>query len=543
MKIKNTTIQNKTKQSRLNNEHIIPTHCIKNIETNEFLKSLLKYSETKENILFSIGCELVRGNKNPNLKKFLGEYTFSKITINDIPKNEFDLLGSAYQFLNSKIENLEKGLFYTGYKIAYDFVCDLDFNSGQLLLDPSCGSGSFLFNSNAKPNQIFGVDNDPIAVMIAKFNYFIKFPDADYPNIFCDDFFNWISKNNKNKFNYIIGNPPYGANLDLSNIKSSDIKSGESFSYFIESGIKLLKENGILRFLLPESILNVKRHSDIRNFILNKTNLKQIKKYKTRFSGVMSDLYMLEIDINKNNENLLFTVDKTIIIPKSIFKGLKNSVFTYFTEQDISIISKVKHKQGYTMIDSIFGLGVVTGDNQKLLFNSPIDESEQIYTGKEVTKYKLLNPNKHIVFNRDVLQQVAPNEIYRAPQKLVYKTINKHIKIAMDNTGSLTTNSANIFIPNIDGLDIHTVMGLLNSELYSYLNLKLFGGVNKVSKENLQSLPLPKVSNEENEHIKNLVLLIIENGDDNELQKYINKNIFGLTEEEIKYINNYNLNN
>jgi hypothetical protein len=218
-------------------------------------------------------------------------------------------------------------------------------------------------------------------------------------------------------------------------------------------------------------------------------------------------------------------------------------VFTYFTEQDISIISKVKHKQGYTMIDSIFGLGVVTGDNQKLLFNSPIDESEQIYTGKEVTKYKLLNPNKHIVFNRDVLQQVAPNEIYRAPQKLVYKTINKHIKIAMDNTGSLTTNSANIFIPNIDGLDIHTVMGLLNSELYSYLNLKLFGGVNKVSKENLQSLPLPKVSNEENEHIKNLVLLIIENGDDNELQKYINKNIFGLTEEEIKYINNYNLNN
>jgi hypothetical protein len=86
-------------------------------------------------------------------------------------------------------------------------------------------------------------------------------------------------------------------------------------------------------------------------------------------------------------------------------------------------------------------------------------------------------------------------------------------------------------------------MGLLNSELYSYLNLKLFGGVNKVSKENLQSLPLPKVSNEENEHIKNLVLLIIENGDDNELQKYINKNIFGLTEEEIKYINNYNLNN
>ena len=116
---------------------------------------------------------------------------------------------------------------------ANDFVYDLNFNSGQLILDPSCGSGSFLFNSNAKPNQIFGVDNDPIAVMIAKFNYFIKFPDADYPNIFCDDFFRWVSKNYKYKFDYIIGNPPYGASLDLSNIESTHIKSGESFSYFM----------------------------------------------------------------------------------------------------------------------------------------------------------------------------------------------------------------------------------------------------------------------------------------------------------------------
>lgn len=539
MKIKNTTIQNKTKQNRLNNEHIIPTHCIKHFSTNEFLKSLLKYNETKENILFSIGCELVNGNKNPNLKKFLSEYSFNKIKIDGIPKNEFDLLGSAYQFLNSKIENLEKGLFYTGYQVAYDFVHDLNFDLGQLILDPSCGSGSFLFNSNAGPTQIFGVDNDPIAVMIAKFNYFIKFPDADYPNIFCDDFFTWASKNYKFKFNYIIGNPPYGASLDLSNIKSSHIKSGESFSYFIEFGFKLLNKNGILRFLLPESILNVKKHSDIRNFILGKTNLKHIKKYKTKFSGVMSDLYMLEIDDNNNSENLLFTVDKTIVTPKSIFRGLKNNIFTYLTEEDISIIRKVKNKQGYTMKNSIFGLGVVTGNNEKLLFNNPINDSEQIYTGKEVTKYKLLNPNKYIIFNRDILQQVAPDEIYRAPQKLIYKTISKRIKIAIDYEGSLTTNSANIFIPNIDGIDIHTVMGLLNSELYSYLNLKLFGGVNKVSKENLQALPLPKISSKENEYIKNLVLLIMENGDDSELQKYINENIFGLTEDEIKYINNY----
>jgi hypothetical protein len=537
MIVKNATIQNKTKQNRLDNEHIIPTHCLSNNEIAIFLKSLINYKTSKESILFSIGCELVKENKNPNLKKFLSEYCFQKIKISNIPNNEFDLLGSIYQYLNSKKENLEKGSFYTNYKIAKDFVNDLDFSENQTILDPACGSGSFLFSSNAGSGQIFGVDNDPLAIMIAKFNYFIKFPEAEYPNLFCDDFFIWYSKNIDLKIDYNIGNPPYGASLDLSNINSSHVTSGESFSYFIEFGFKMLKKNGILRYLLPESILNIKKHQDIRNFILDNTNLKQIKKYETKFSGVMSDLYMLEIDNNKNSNHLFFTDTKTIQIPKSIFKTLKNNIFAYLNEQDVSIIQKVKDIQGHNLSNSIFALGVVTGDNKEKLLNNPTEQSEPIYTGKEVTKYSLLPVRKHIVFDRRSLQQVASDEIYRAKQKLVYKTINKNIKVAIDTSATLTSNSANILIPNIVELDIYTIMGFLNSQLYSYLNIKLFGGVNKVSKENLQSLPFPKISNKDNVYIKELVIQVIKTGDDTVLQTYINKNIFGLNDDEIEYIN------
>ena len=256
MIVKNTTLQSKTKQDRLNNEHIIPTHCITNVDVFDFLKSLSEYKVSKEVILYSIGCELLGDSPNPHIKQFLSEYQYDCIEIENIPKNEFDLLGSTYQYLNSKKENLERGSFYTGYGTAIDFVDDLNFDSDQTILDPSCGSGTFLFSSNAKSNQIFGVDNDPIAVMIAKFNYFIKFPLGEYPNIFCNDFFVWHS-NNEIKFDYIIGNPPYGATLNLSNVHSQYIKSGEIFSYFIEYGYSILKDDGVLRYLLPESILNV----------------------------------------------------------------------------------------------------------------------------------------------------------------------------------------------------------------------------------------------------------------------------------------------
>jgi len=539
MIIQNTTIQNKTKENRLSNQHIIPSHCISNTSVNDFLKSTINSKESKESILFSIGCELVRGNTNPYLKQFLSEYSFPIVKIKNIPYDEFDLLGSTYQYLNSKKENLERGSFYTDYKIAKDFVNDLDFSKNQLMLDPSCGSGSFLFNSNASSHQIFGVDNDPIAIMIAKFNYFIKFPNGNYPNIFCDDFFNWYSKNKHLVFDYLIGNPPYGANLNLKNINSSHVISGESFSYFIEFGFTLLEDKGIMRYLLPESILNVKKHYDIRKFILNNTNLNKIKKYKTKFAGVMSDLYMLEITNDKNNSDLTFIDNKSTKIPKTIFKGLKNSVITNFNQKDVTIIQKVTDIQGHDLSNSIFGLGVVTGNNKERLLDNPTNNSELIYSGKEVTKYKLLPPKKHIVFDRNNLQQVAPDNIYRAPQKLIYKTINKYIKIAIDDTQSLTTNSANIIIPNIIGLDIYTIMGILNSQLYSYLNIKLFGGVNKIAKENLQKLPIPKISNKQNLYIKELVMKVMETSDDSYLQNYIHKNIFELSNSEIEYIFEY----
>lgn len=535
MTFKNTTVQNKSKQDRLNNSHTIPSHYFEGAEVGKFLNYLLELPNKKEEILFSLGKYLLGKNANPCVKEFLSEYKFAEIDFNEVPSNEFDLLGSAYQYLNSKMENLEKGSFYTGRSIALDFVSDLNFENGQTILDPACGSGSFLFNSAANPEQIFGVDADPIAVMIAKFNYFIKFPNANYPNLYCQDFFAWFAENEDQRFDYIIGNPPYGANLDLTIIPSQYISSGESFSYFIEFCYWLLKEKGTFRFLLPEAILNVKRHADVRNFILKYTNLKRIKRYSSKFAGVMSDVYMLELDKAKSIKMIFEDKDKTSI-PKSLFKGLKNQIFVNLNKVDISIIEKVEQIQKYDLSESIFGLGVVTGDNKTKLSQVKQSGMEHIYTGKEVEKYYLLPPKNFIRFDRDNLQQVAPEAIYRAPEKLIYKTISKYLKISIDTSRSLTSNSANIFIPKVPDMDIYEVLGLLNSSLYSYLHLKLFGGVNKIARENLMALPLPNLSSANHHKLRELVQKTIQTGDHRVLEDFINMEIFHLTEEEVQYI-------
>jgi hypothetical protein len=535
MTFTNTTVQNKSKQQRLVSSHTIPSHYIEGEGITKFLIQLLQIPAKKEEILYSIGKQLLGKSSNPAVATFLQEYDYSLIKIENLPRDEFDLLGSAYQYLNSKMENLEKGSFYTGGDVANDFGADLEFSSGERLFDPACGSGSFLFRSNAPASQIYGVDADPIAVMIAKFNYFLKFPNADSPNIFCEDFFVWFAKNEDERFDYIIGNPPYGASLDLAKIPTQHINSGESFSYFIEFGYWLLKKDGVFRYLLPESILNVKRHTDVRNFILKYTNLKRIKKYSKKFSGVMSDVYMIELNHTKT-KGVIFEDSGSTSIPKSVFESLKNQIFVNLNDNDIGIIEKVELIQGCDLSQSVFGLGVVTGDNKTKLSLVQENGMEPIYTGKEVQKYSLLSAKNFIEFDRGNLQQVAPDEIYRAPIKLIYQTISKYLKVAIDTSGSLTTNSANIVIPKISSMDPYTVLGLLNSNLFSYLHLKLFGGVNKIAKENLMALPLPLLSKEMDRKIKELVLIAMKSGDDSDLQSYINMTVFRLSPDQIDHL-------
>jgi len=531
----NTTIQNRTKQAKLASTHVLPKHHVDSPDVSAFLVSIAEIEAPKEQILFSIGVALLGASTNPAVHSFLSDVSFEVLEIEGIPHGAFDLLGSCYQYLNSKAENLAKGSFYTGREIATDFVSDLTFRNGETILDPACGSGAFLFRSSAPPEQIVGVDCDPIAIMIAKFNYFIKYPDADKPKLFCDDFFAWYGANGDASFDYVIGNPPFGANLDLSLIPSQFVRSGESFSYFIEFSFELLRPGGIMRFLVPEALLNVKRHTDIRDFLLNYANVSRIKRYPGKFAGVMSDMYMIEIS-RGDDETVTFEADHLSVMPKALYRQLKDRVFVQWSDRDLDIVEHVRERGLHDLKSSTFGLGVVTGDNTTKLLSEPAPGAEPIYTGKEVERFNLLTPRKFLVFDRKALQQVAPDEIYRSTEKLVYKTISKSLKFARDSSGALTTNSANILIPSIPGYDARTVMALLNSPLYSFLYIKLFGGVNKIGKEHLMALPFPALDPGTQGTISALVEEIERGEPTDELDFFIFEQVFGLSRTTLGYI-------
>ena len=529
---------------QLSTKTIVPIEYFSNKENVADIQRFVSYCKEQnykvEEVVYSVGVKLLKeagilenehvaavlkATKIPEFSEHSERSEFSNsLSLPPLPSDETDLLGLLYQCFLQEGEKNRKGSYYTPFEVARNMVKNLDFSNNQTFFDPCCGSGAFILAlEGASPFQIFACDNDPIAVMIAKINLLLKFPNEEFePQIYCCDYLNAINAVNALKglkANYIISNPPWGAVIfDKS---GNPISTKESFSFFFEKAFNQLEDEGVIRFLLPESILNVKTHRNFRKFLLENTDIQSITRYPGTFSGVQTKYIDIECTrhfdrpqgVEKSPSIAIYSFAGDFSVPlrfsrndvsKQCFYLTNNLNFNLLSDSDLEKVQKILEKGKCTLNDSIWALGVITGDNKNKVKSQRGRGMEQIYTGKDIEAYTLKNPKKYIKYERSDFQQVAKDEIYRAEEKLVYKFISKNLVFAYDNSKSLFLNSANILIPRIPGMSIKTVLAFLNSEIFKFLYKSLFGEI-KILKGNLMELPFPEISPETDQKLTQLV--------------------------------------
>lgn len=550
---------------QLSTKTIVPVEYFSNKDNiagiQRFVEYCKKQNYSAEEVIYSVGIRLLKDAgiyEKPHVQKVLSTLSFlsflSFLSLQSLPSDEHDLLGLLYQCFLIEGEKNRKGSYYTPFEVAQNMTKNLDFSKGQTFFDPCCGSGAFILSlEGASPNQIFGCDNDPVAVMIAKINLLLKFKTEVFEPqiILCD----YLKKHFKLKFDYIISNPPWGA--VVFDERNNPIPTKESFSFFFEKAFHQLADDGTIKFLLPESVLNVKCHRDFRKFLLENTEIKSITKYPGVFSGVQTKYIDIQCTshfdrsvvkrsvVEKSSTNnateclevrdfstlLEMTFGKLEMkgwasrkVSKQCFYLTKNLNFNLLSDDDLEKVRKIISKGKYTLKDSIWALGVITGDNKNKVKSRQGRGMEPIYTGKDIEAYTLKRPTKFIKYERSYFQQVAKDEIYRADEKLVYKFISKNLVFAYDDSKSLFLNSANILIPRIPGMSIKTVLAFLNSEMFGFLYKSLFGEI-KILKGNLMELPFPEITPEMDEKLTKLVAKVLK-GNKNavkEIDNQINK--------------------
>ncbi len=513
-----------------------------------FVEELRDTTYPIDALIYSLCAQYVEHNKvvEANRKRFFEEYAhYNKVDVyvpRQILKNrQDDWIGFVYQSLTTEGSRILKGLYYTKPVIVNEMLSDIRILSGEQFLDPCCGSGIFLLKvEHAELEQLYGIDNDPLAVMIAKANLMVKYNTSEvYPQIYQMDFLlHAASALGEMKFDYIVTNPPWGTEKGKLHI-SEVIQSKEKASLFFTEAFKFLNKNGIQHFLLPSSLMKIKVHGDFRRFVTHETRMETLKCYRERFKGVFTDFLSMKV-----SRKPVFGVQSYVVyganneVSRKEFKPLDDDfcAIPMLNDRDEGIIGKVERLRHDDLSHSQWALGIITGNNAKVLKDRPHKGLEPIYTGKDIGKYSLKSATRFIKYNRADFQQCAKDEFYRAKEKLVYKFVSGHLCFAYDDKQRLFLNSANILIPKVDGMSIKTVLAFLNSALFNFLYTKRFNDL-KILKGNLSTLPFPKIDDKMNKTLSALVDRVL--GGDVSAENEINALVFSLYEfnqEEIALI-------
>ena len=184
----------------------------------------------------------------------------------------FDIRSSALaEFITPDIRR-GLGIFLTPSPVVQMIVNYLNPNPKLKILDPACGSGTFLIeilkyfrikNNNRKSAllHIFGFEKNPKMLLLSKLNL------SHIKNVvFNDQLMDTIKCTKNDIFDLIVTNPPFGVHLDSRHYNFSLYKTcQDDFGYslktqtseivFMEKCLQLLKPNGMLAIVVPRSII------------------------------------------------------------------------------------------------------------------------------------------------------------------------------------------------------------------------------------------------------------------------------------------------
>ena len=491
---------------------------------------------------------------------------------------------------SKKMNNKKYGSVYTPDNLA-DFVSFLLINeiekSGlkvETVLDPACGEGALLKSFSKSFNgkcRYIGIDNDIEAYdfCIENYNEKFSFEMEDFllpSNLKTDSCSYWINK--LGEVSLIISNPPWSKERKYSNSKLKgagfelNINQYDAYILFIELSLRLLKENGIMAFIIPDSLFDT-QNSYIRKYLLENSELKVIARLGEKlFTNINRATSVILCKKTKNQNNItkcfrLTSQERKCVIDNKISlnelfnnnshdvlqnRFLKNRNFSFDIDvksTEEKLITKLESHGNIWNKDFKFGRGIEISKSgigvecpickkwqpilkkeitQKrkciycsndyiveeknvsyLISDSKSDKNIKIFVGENLQRYKTTG-NKYINNRPDIID--FKSDLFNQMDMIMVRKTGLGIYASLNNN-ILTTQSIYILKPLKKDIAYY-YLALLNSRLIYYYYMMKFGENEwkshpYLTKSIIFSLPLIKYrENEKTKQISDLAKML-----------------------------------
>ena len=425
---------------------------------------------------------------------------FPSISGSDNLKN----ISSEYETSLTTAHRNREGIYYTPDDICESMLSELlIFSPETTFCDPCCGSGNFIIEAikcGVRPENVFGFDTDSTAIKITKQRIF---NETGYVStkIICTDFLDFATKSpeSNNRFDIIATNPPWGKKLpkkirsELGHLLNAG-RSIDSTSLFFLASLKVLKDNGYLTLLLPDSFFKIATFRDARRILLD-LDVISLKDYGKRFKGIITKAQ--SVTMKKSVKKSYFVKcsvnNQTYERPQETF--IKNPLQIINFEcnnNDAEIISRIFMKPSTSLAGNAqWGLGIVTGNNKKYCSDQDGKNMIPVLRGLEIHKGFIDKPKTFIPDDLTMYQQVASPEIYEAESKILYRFISNELIFYHDLNRTYCLNSVNMLVVNSKfQISSENLVKFFNSSLINWVYKKLFN-THKVLRSDLEKVPLP----------------------------------------------------
>lgn len=545
--------------------------------------------------------------------------------------NKYDNISDIYEALLSDKQKKDMGKFYTHDNSIIDsMLSSVDLFDGKIL-EPACGSGSFCTQIILKlidglrkngfsaqkiidyiSDNLYANDIDKNALAITEINMIsamlpliieAKQENSKYVmkklSLYNCDF---TQKNIfKNEFSVVIGNPPfvtfygkrsrnmneekraYFNTFDFVQNKQGNNKFNLSM-FFLENGLKSLKKDGRLTYILDVSFLET-AFTDMRKYILENYAITSLETGIKGFQNVASGQVVIVIkNCDGRNQSVNIVDNNTrkihIVMQKEWIKPEENYKFsTPLDDIQKTVNDKINSFQELTCLfpgKSLRTCCALTGKTEEFKINSPNDYKGLSFPYLEGSKgipYKYCKPLPSFFIKYDYDLQISlSNEFKKELEKKGVKNkkrvtlgdcdaflspkvfIRQSAReiIATYTEGAYAANNS-IYVLSCKKADKKSVnllkyaCGILNSNLITFYCL-----INKIIRAENGQTPQIKISdlkkiriagNENYQHqiIASVEQLIKEPQSENVKEKLNNivYALYGIDEKEIKYIEEY----